>query len=397
MNLTSQRLSYLTEVSSWFVPYGMQIVLFPWMVAVVMQGSGSQLGLVQASINLPLLLLPLTGLMAERMNRRALIVWGHIGATIPPLVLIYLLQGEEVRYWMLVAAGLGYGLMSALSMPAREIMLITVAKDQLQRMVTLATATQFGVQALGYLVAGQVEILTLEFVLSFQALVLLAGGLVAHFGLPANAPPPERVKISAAEAFRRLKGRSVVPLFVLNASLGLLYLSSFSVLIPLLLRQKLGSSAGGISAAFISFTTGMVVANLVQSSLPPVKQLGRQAIFSPMLGAFVLIAMVAVPNLLTMALLMFLWGLGAGSTLASSRTLVMLRTPEAIRGRTLAMYQLAFLGTVPIGAAIVGWLADLLSVSVTMALCAGIMLAILLSLILFSSLWQATNAPADPG
>lgn len=396
MAVISQRAAYLIEVGTWFIPFGMQIVLFPWFVTVVLQGSGSQLGLVQASINLPLILLPLTGLLAERLDRRALIFWGHIGAVFPPLLLIYALQGEALHYGILVMTGLGYGLMSALSMPARESMLVSVAGGEMQRTVTMATATQFGVQALGYLIAGQVERLTPEVVLSLQAAVLAVGAVVTRFGLPANAPQPDKPKISIAETFNRLRGTPVPAVMVLNASLGLLYLSSFSVLIPLLLRERLDSSASSISYAFIGFMFGVVAVNILQSRLPKTRRLGIQAILAPLAGAVVMVLMTGVPNLPVMVLLMFFWGNGASVTLVSARTLLMLNTSEEIRGRTMAIYQLAFLGTVPLGSAVMGQLADLLSVNIAMLICVGTMIVILSGLVLFTNLWQATDEGAPP-
>ena len=63
--------AYLLGLASWFVPLGIQMVLFPWLVAVVLHMDAFAVGVAQAAVLAPsLLFLPLGGLVADRGNAR---------------------------------------------------------------------------------------------------------------------------------------------------------------------------------------------------------------------------------------------------------------------------------------------------------------------------------------
>ena len=79
---------YLAGLGSWFVPLGIQMVLFPWLVAVVLHMDAFAVGVAQAAVMAPsLLFLPLGGLVADRGNARALLLRYHLLYALPPLAL----------------------------------------------------------------------------------------------------------------------------------------------------------------------------------------------------------------------------------------------------------------------------------------------------------------------
>ncbi len=83
---------YLVGLASWFVPLGIQMVLFPWLVAVVLHMDAFAVGLAQAAVMAPsLLFLPLGGLVADRGNPRRLLLRYHLLYAMPPLALALVL------------------------------------------------------------------------------------------------------------------------------------------------------------------------------------------------------------------------------------------------------------------------------------------------------------------
>ena len=65
--------AYLVGLACWFLPLGVQTVLFPWLVVVVLHMDAFAAGVAQAALMAPgLLFLPLGGLVADRGNPRRL-------------------------------------------------------------------------------------------------------------------------------------------------------------------------------------------------------------------------------------------------------------------------------------------------------------------------------------
>ena len=101
---------YLVGLASWFVPLGIQMVLFPWLVAVVLHMDAFAVGVAQAALMAPsLLFLPLGGLVADRGNPRRLQVRYHMLLCRAPLVLAVVLMEGGLSYPLLIAYGLAAG------------------------------------------------------------------------------------------------------------------------------------------------------------------------------------------------------------------------------------------------------------------------------------------------
>ena len=396
--LLQPRPAYLWESASWFAPLGIQGVLFPWLVVVVLQGNGAELGLVQASVLLPLVfLLPLAGTIAEHSDRRWILVGCHLGAALPPLLLALAIGMGWLHYWFLVACGLTYGIMTALAMPARDAMLYEVSgpRVRLQATVAATTSVQFGVQAVGFLLAGQADWLGAEIILLFQTVVLLLGGLVAWLYLPTNHRIARSQLVATRDILRRLPHTPIPAAMLINFMVGFFYISVHSVVIPLLIRDRFDGGAGAISLAFIVFLVGTVASNLLIMNLFRMVRLGRSAICAPVFGLAVMVLLVVVPNFTLLLLLMLVWGMGAGITIASGRTLVQeYAFPEA-RARIMALYQMTFLGAAPIGSILIGLSMDWFGLNPTIALCLLGPILMLVGLLLFSNLWQVTTPSAE--
>jgi len=56
----------------------------------------------------------------------------------------------------------------------------------------------------------------------------------------------------------------------------------------------------------------------------------------------------------------------------SANTYVQTTTPQELRGRVMGFYLLIFLGATPVGSPLIGWLADVLGVRATVAICGAI-------------------------
>ncbi|MGA1103836.1 MAG: MFS transporter, partial [Pseudomonadales bacterium] len=101
---------YLAGVLSFVAPTGIQTVLFPWLLVVVLHESPERLGLAQMSLQAPIMLLIIAGgILADRVNRAHIIAACHLLAAIPPLMLSMAIARGELTYTHLIFYALAIG------------------------------------------------------------------------------------------------------------------------------------------------------------------------------------------------------------------------------------------------------------------------------------------------
>ena len=161
---------YLAGTSSWFASWGMQTIVFPWLVTVVLHEPAARVGIAQMSLMAPsIFLMLLGGAVADRADCRRLLVRGHLVAALPPLLLGAAIAGGWLAYGGLIAYALAVGAAGAFVMPARDAMLTRVAAGGLGRAVAVMTATQFAAQLVGIAVGGSAGAIGAPALLLLQA------------------------------------------------------------------------------------------------------------------------------------------------------------------------------------------------------------------------------------
>ena len=112
---------YLAGTSSWFASSGMQTIVFPWLVTVVLHEPAARVGIAQMSLMAPsIFLMLLGGAVADRADCRRLLVRGHLVAALPPLLLGAAIAGGWLVYDGLIAYALAVGTAGAFVMPALD-------------------------------------------------------------------------------------------------------------------------------------------------------------------------------------------------------------------------------------------------------------------------------------
>ena len=388
---------YLAGTSSWFASSGMQTIVFPWLVTVVLHEPAARVGIAQMSLMAPsIFLMLLGGAVADRADCRRLLVRGHLVAALPPLLLGAAIAGGWLAYGGLIAYALAVGTAGAFVMPARDAMLTRVAAGGLGRAVAVMTATQFAAQLVGIAVGGSAGTIGAPALLLLQAAVL-AFGAIAALRLPA-APPMAgaagRSRLGAMRDGLRAAAESsiLVPVLIANLAVGVLYVGAFLVILPLVVRDVYGGGSAQLSLVSLGFWGGTIGSTLVQIRLGALRRPGRAIVVALFVGAGVLAAMAWPSPFPAFVALCLVWGLGAGVVMTQARTLVQSAAPETHRARILSLFQLGLMGGAPVGALLIGYLAALTGprgVAVYPATC---MLLVLAGLLLRSRLWQQGEA-----
>ena len=149
---------YLASSACQLVPGGIQQVLFPFLVAVVLHESAERVGIAQMSWQLPaLFLLLFGGVLGDRFDQRRILVVAHLLAGLPPLLVAALVHNELLSFAMLVAYGLIGGVFTGLSQPARDALLNRVAGAEVQRTVIIVMTAQWTLTIVGIGIASTAD------------------------------------------------------------------------------------------------------------------------------------------------------------------------------------------------------------------------------------------------
>jgi MFS family permease len=386
--------AYLAGLATWFVPFGIQMVLFPWLVAVVLRMDAFAVGVAQMALMAPsLLFLPLGGLAADRGNPKKLLLRYHVLYALPPLVLAGVLAMGGLSYPLLIVYGLAAGSIGAFAVPTRDALLPVVAAGNLPRAVALATALQFGGQLIGIACASFADKIGAPPLLVLRASLVLLG-LLAVWRLPDPKPHPpaehpgfwRSVSDGVSAAAR---SDQIWPVLLLNFGVGVFYVGPFMAVLPLVVRDYYLGGSAELAYVNLAFWAATIVAAIAFAALARRLTLrGRLIGLAVMTGAIVLLALASLPPFPLFVALNFVWGIGAGITMTQSRTIIQIVAPPTHRARLMSLFQLGLSGGGPIGAFLAGSIAEVWGTK-TALMAPALAMLVLVALVFFRSrLWS---------
>ena len=345
-------------------PLGIQTVLLPWLIVVEMQETGARLGLAQFALQLPAIVLILAGgLLADRFDRAKILWVCHGLAALPALMLAYVIHSQALSFQMIVIYALAMGCVTAFAQPARDGMLNQIASDDLQKGVTIAMGLTFGGQVIGFLMGGAAESVGAVSLLITQAIVMAAGMFFAFKLMPMSRLASETAGSSAPSGAGRaiLEGLRLVftsnlmrPVIFLVFCMSLLYGGAYMVLVPVVAREVYGAGAAEIAQCFVAFVGGTI---LVTGLLVKIGGLSNplMGFQLALLGGGLCLILASMVNQFEYFLgALALWGMCGAVAMSMSRTLIQQAAPEAYRSRVLAIFSLANMGGMPLGAVLLG-------------------------------------------
>ncbi len=337
----------------------MQTTAQAWLV-LTLTNSPTTLGLVVALQTIPVMLLgPYGGVIADRVDKRRLMVVLQSMMGLQALVLGLLSVFGIVRLWEICVLAVVLGLNNTFEMPARQAFVREmVGKDELRNAITLNSVTANAARAVGPAIAG-VLIATagvgwcfLANAASFVAVVVSL--IVMDRAALAPSRPERRARGQLREGLAYAMGTTeiAVPLVMMAVVGTLAY--EFQVTLPVLARGTFhgGSEAFGFMTAAMG--VGAVVGGLVTAAR------GRTGL-RPMLIAcagfgLAMLLCALSPALPIAYLALLLVGWGSVSFIAIGNSTIQLSSAPNMRGRAIALWQVAFQGTTPIGGPFIGWI-----------------------------------------
>ncbi|MDQ4025252.1 MAG: MFS transporter, partial [Actinomycetota bacterium] len=369
LRVRNYRTFFAGQVVSWTGTW-VQWVAQGWLVLRLTQ-SGLGLGIVTAIQWLPILLLGAwAGVVADRLDKRKLLIFTNASAAVLSLVLGLLTVTGVVTLWMVIVDALLLGVVTALDNPARQTFTMEmVGRERLANAVSLNTATFTTARVVGPAVAG-VMISTVGtgvcFLLNAASFVPVTLALIFMDRSELRpSEPVERGKGQVREGLRYVRSVPVLKtLLTMMAVIGTLQYN-FAVLLPVLAKETFSGDAGTLGLIGAAVGIGMFAGSMGNAA---VGRSDRRFLLAAgfALGGFTIAAASAPPLWLAVVLLVPL-GAASMAFLATMNSTLQLTAADEMRGRVMAIYFVLFLGSTPIGAPIVGWLSEQFSPRVALA------------------------------
>lgn len=350
----------------------MQSVAQSWLVYRI-TGSSLLLGSVGFASQFPVLLAaPFGGIVADRYNRRNVVIGTQIASMTLAFILAALTLSNTITITEIFVLAALLGVVNAFDVPVRQSFLVEmVGREDLINAIALNSSMFNGARIIGPAIAGILVAKIGEgwcFFANAVSYIAVIIGLIM-MRVPARTERPTAPPIAhLIEGFQFVK--STAPIRALLLLLGLVSLVAmpYTVLMPVFADRILHGGARGLGILMGATGVGALLGALTLATRTGVQGLGRWvtlacAGFSITLVAFALsrIFWLSAAFLVPVGFCMML-------EMSSSNTLIQAMVPDHLRGRVMAVYSMMLMGMAPFGALLGGALADRLGAPVTVTM-----------------------------
>ena len=358
------------SIGSW-----MQATAQGWLV-LDLTDSPAAMGLVSALQAVPILVLSVfAGVIADRVDRRRILVRMQLCAAGVALALAVLTTTGRIEYWHIAVLAVLAGIATAIQTPAYQAIVPSLVDRAAIGSAIALNSAQFNLsRIIGPTVAGAAIAaggLGLAFWGNAFALLLVVG-ILATLKV---APHPvldrgqDSVWTNLMDGVRYVRSRRAIAALVLLAAVPALFLLNYLVLLPVFARDVLAIGAPGLGALSGGIGVAALAGALGLAAFRPSGGSGRS-----LLGALIVASMAEVIFAASRSVplsIVALAVLGACQVLyyATTNTLLQVLVPARLRGRVMSLYILTSWGLIPVGNVLAGAVAE--RTSPTLALMAG--------------------------
>ena len=351
----------------------MQTVAQSWLVY-RLTGSALLLGAVGFASQIPVFVAaPIGGIVADRANRRRVVIATQTASMMLAFILALLTLTHRIQVWQIMVLAAGLGVVNGFDIPARQAFLVDmVGKEDLMNAIALNSSMFNGARIIGPAVAGILVASIGEgwcfFANGVSYIAVIVGLLLMRIEHAARWEQQGSPLENIIEGFEFVRNtapiRSILLLLGLVSFVGMPY----AVLMPVFADQILHGGARGLGILMGATGVGALLGAASLAARVGVRGLGKLiAICAGGFGAsLILFAFSKIFWLSTLLLVPV--GFSMMVQMASSNTLIQAMVPDQLRGRVMAVYSMMFMGMAPFGSFCAGAIAHRLGAPWTVAI-----------------------------
>ena len=349
----------------------MQTVALSWLVLDLSHNSGFAVGLVIALQFLPTLLFGAWGgVIADRFDKRMVLVASQAFQAVMAGLLAALALSGGITLWMVYLITFVFGFGQAFDNPARASLAPElVPPEYVPNAVGLNSMLFNLARIIGPAIAGVLIVAVGTgycFLINAVSFVAVIGALLMmNTNELRRSVPVARGKGQIREGFRYIWHepmlRSNLLLMVVVGTLAI----NFPVIMPLLARVTFHGNADTYGAMTVVMGVGALVGSLIVAHRSHATR--RMLFVAGLVFGFAMTAVALAPTLGVAFAIILVMGAGQMTFMGANNSMVQLGSDPQMRGRVMAVYTMAVLGTTPIGGPFIGWLSSVTSPRVGMA------------------------------
>ena len=373
----------------------MQSVAVSWLVY-RLTGSSMALGLVGFASHIPVFLFGLFGgCLADRGNKRAILIAAQAAAMLQALTLAALTLSGTANVWLVVSLATFLGLVNAVDMPTRQAFVVDmVGREDLHNAIALNSSMFNSARVVGPAMAGVLVAVIGEgwcFLVNGLSYLAVIAALAA-MRLPPSQPRSNtgsvlsHVRQGVAYAWGEGSIRSILGCLIVTS----LFASFYMVLLPVVVTTVLGQGAQGLGFLMAATGIGSVASALLLALRQKGRGLSRWRVISGLGVGLVMVAFAFSQTFWLSLCLSTLLGFCLIFFFAASNTMLQQQSPDAMRGRIMALYSVTLVGMAPFGSLLAGTTASLVDAPTAIALAGGLCAA---GVALFASLDRRSSNP----
>jgi len=356
----------ISSVGSW-----LQSLAVTWLV-LDLTGRSDRLGIAVALQFLPLLVLGVpAGVLADRVDNRRLLLATSLVSAVLALVFGLVVAPGDPSIWAIYGLTFLSGLVMAVERPAMQALLFQlVGRETLPSAVaansTIISMSRLVGPALGGVMIASAGIAWCFFAnaISYLVVAIALASIDRRQLVPRPAAARGGRSVRAAVAYVRHRPEVRRPLLVMVV-VGLVVLN-FQTTFPSIVKFGFDRGAGGVGTAMSVSAIGSILGGLYAAGLKS----GSRRILAVALGAFsvVLLGVAVAPTYALFIILSIPLGFVSAAFQTIDAVAVQQATEASMQGRVMALHQMAWFGTTPVGALFMGWVIQTTSPRVPFAL-----------------------------
>ncbi|MEH2438263.1 MAG: MFS transporter [Nostoc sp.] len=323
------------------------------------------LGVVGFSSQIPsFFLAPFGGVFVDRFSRYRTLISTQVLAMIQSLTLAALALTGTIQVWQIIALSLLQGFINALDAPARQAFVpeLVERREDLGNAIAINSTMINGARLIGPAIGGLLiarvgtAYCFLFDGLSYIAVIaaLLAMKVKPWKNVVTEGNPLQKVKEGFVYAFSFPPIRAILLLSALVSLMGL----QNTILVPVIAEQVLKGGAESLGFLMAASGVGALTGGIYLTTRQTILGIGKLIALAPAILGIGLIAF-SLSRFLPLSLFTMLFvGLGTILQIAASNTFLQTIVEDDKRGRLMSLYTMSFLGMIPVGNLLGGFLAS---------------------------------------
>jgi len=327
-------------------------------------GSAVLLGLVGFASSIPSFLLgPIAGVLVDRWDRHRTLTLTQVLSMIQSFALAGLALSGTIKVWEIIALALFQGVIGAFDMPVRQSFVIQMVdhREDLGNAIALNGTMVNSASLVGPAIAGAVIAAVGEgycfLIDGISYIAVIISLLMMRITIPQARRPPRKVLVELNEGWSYVKGSLPIRSILMNLALVSMFGMSYSVLMPIFAAEVLHGGPNTLGILTSSVGVGALVGTVSLTMRRSIVGLGRRIVIATALCGLGLIAFGLSRAMWLSMLILPVLGFGLMQQMAPSNTILQTIVDDEKRGRVMSFYAMAFLGMVPFGSLMAGFIA----------------------------------------